>query len=144
MRAIAALLAFAVAAHLEPEILVVDEVLAVGDAGFQKKCLGKMEDVARQGRTILFVSHSLSSVAGVCKRAMLLKEGRMISIGEVGQVMDDYVPKIVSGTATVEKLTMRPHCFFCINRAASRQNKNVPVTLVLKTRSTVDNGVSIE
>jgi len=71
-------LAFAVAAHLEPEILVVDEVRAVGDAEFQKKCLGKMGEVSRQeGRTVLFVSHDLGSIAQLCNRAMLLNEGRL-------------------------------------------------------------------
>jgi lipopolysaccharide transport system ATP-binding protein len=70
-------LAFAVAAHLEPEILVVDEVLAVGDATFQKKCLGKMEDVARQGRTVLFVSHNMNAIQQLCDRAILLNGGRV-------------------------------------------------------------------
>ncbi|MCP3980404.1 MAG: ATP-binding cassette domain-containing protein [bacterium] len=68
-------LAFAVAAHLEPEILLVDEVLAVGDAAFQKKCLGKMDEVARGGRTVLFVSHNMNAVQDLCSRAMLLREG---------------------------------------------------------------------
>src|SRR5437773_3663572 len=70
-------LAFAVAAHLEPEILVVDEVLAVGDAEFQKKCLGKMQDVARGGRTVLFVSHNMAAVAALCTRAFLLADGKV-------------------------------------------------------------------
>lgn len=70
-------LAFAVAAHLEPEILIVDEVLAVGDAAFQKKCLGKMGDVAREGRTVLFVSHNMQAVANLCERAILLEGGRV-------------------------------------------------------------------
>src|ERR1700723_2428799 len=69
-------LAFAVAAHLEPEILFIDEVLAVGDASFQKKCLGKMGDVARQGRTILFVSHNMAAVNALCSRCIFLKNGR--------------------------------------------------------------------
>ena len=70
-------LAFAVAAHLEPEILVVDEVLAVGDAAFQKKCLGKMNDVVQDGRTVLFVSHSMSAVSGLCQRVLLMDKGRV-------------------------------------------------------------------
>src|SRR6202041_2229649 len=69
-------LAFAVAAHLEPEILFVDEVLSVGDISFQKKCLGKMGDVARQGRTILFVSHNMAAVNALCSRCIFLKNGR--------------------------------------------------------------------
>ena len=70
-------LAFAVAAHLEPEILLVDEVLAVGDAPFQKKCLGKMEDVSKKGRTVLFISHNMTAVQSLCTRAIVLTEGRM-------------------------------------------------------------------
>jgi lipopolysaccharide transport system ATP-binding protein len=68
-------LAFAVAAHLEPEILVVDEVLAVGDAAFQKKCLGKMGEVAQEGRTVLFVSHNMTAIKALCERCILLEEG---------------------------------------------------------------------
>ena len=75
-------LAFAVAAHLEPEILLVDEVLAVGDAAFQKKCLGKMDDVAGEGRTVLFVSHNLSAVQRLCRSAVLLSRGE---VGRTGQ-----------------------------------------------------------
>jgi lipopolysaccharide transport system ATP-binding protein len=84
-------LAFAVAAHLEPEILIVDEVLAVGDAQFQKKCLGKMEDVAEAGRTVLFVSHNMAALANICSRAVLLSEGIMISDGDVDKVVKEYV-----------------------------------------------------
>ena len=70
-------LAFAVAAHMETEILLIDEVLAVGDTAFQKKCLGKMDDVARQGRTILFVSHNLLAVQNLCRHTVWLKDGRV-------------------------------------------------------------------
>jgi lipopolysaccharide transport system ATP-binding protein len=85
-------LAFAVAAHLEPEILVVDEVLAVGDAAFQKKCLGKMRDVAtRQGRTVLFVSHSMAAIENMCDQALLLAQGRCIARGETHTVVQDYL-----------------------------------------------------
>jgi lipopolysaccharide transport system ATP-binding protein len=85
-------LAFAVAAHLEPDILIVDEVLAVGDAEFQKKCLGKMHDVStKQGRTILYVSHNLSSVVALCQRAMHLENGKMIEIGQATRVVNNYL-----------------------------------------------------
>jgi lipopolysaccharide transport system ATP-binding protein len=84
-------LAFAVAAHLEPEILAVDEVLAVGDAAFQKKCLGKMSDVSRAGRTVLFVSHNLAAVTGLCSRAILLSEGRLAKDGAIAGVVEEYV-----------------------------------------------------
>jgi lipopolysaccharide transport system ATP-binding protein len=83
-------LAFAVAAHLEPEILIVDEVLAVGDASFQKRCIGKMSEVADSGRTVLFVSHNLGAVAELCNRAVLLDDGHLIEDGSVGSVLESY------------------------------------------------------
>jgi lipopolysaccharide transport system ATP-binding protein len=86
-------LAFAVAAHLEPEILLVDEVLAVGDASFQKKCMGKMKDVSRHGRTILFVSHNTTAMRALCSRALWLNDGRLREDGEIGEVIDHYQPK---------------------------------------------------
>ena len=85
-------LAFAVAAHLEPDILIVDEVLAVGDADFQKKCLGKMHDVSsRQGRTILYVSHNMPSVVSLCNRALYLEKGKMADIGPSQKVVNAYL-----------------------------------------------------
>lgn len=84
-------LAFAVAAHLEPEILVVDEVLAVGDAQFQKKCLGKMGEVAKGGRTVLFVSHNMAAVTSLCARGILLQNGRIVHSGEIGGVINAYM-----------------------------------------------------
>jgi len=84
-------LAFAVAAHLEPEILLVDEVLAVGDAAFQKKCLGKMEEVSRGGRTILFVSHQMAAVQNLCQSAILLKNGEIAKSGPVADVIASYL-----------------------------------------------------
>jgi len=83
-------LAFAVAAHLEPEILIVDEVLAVGDAQFQKKCLGKMEDVGREGRTVLFVSHNLSAVRDLCSRALVLDRGEGVLDDAVDSAIERY------------------------------------------------------
>ena len=84
-------LAFAVAAHLEPDILILDEVLAVGDLSFQKKCLGKMGNVAREGRTVLFVSHNMAAVRKFCNRAMYLDNGRMKSCGEPSSVIMQYL-----------------------------------------------------
>ncbi len=84
-------LAFAVAAHLDPEILIVDEVLAVGDAEFQKKCLGKMGDVAGEGRTVLFVSHNMGSVQNLCPRAVHMRQGKIVSIDETGKVISEYL-----------------------------------------------------
>ncbi|TVP44533.1 MAG: ABC transporter ATP-binding protein [Gemmatimonadales bacterium] len=83
-------LGFAVAAHLEPEILIVDEVLAVGDADFQRKCLGKMGSIAVGGRTVVFVSHNLDAVQALCTRALLLDEGRVLSDGPTHQVLEQY------------------------------------------------------
>jgi homopolymeric O-antigen transport system ATP-binding protein len=91
-------LAFAVAAHLEPEILVVDEVLAVGDAEFQKKCLGKMGDVAQQGRTVLFVSHNMSAILRLTQEAIVLKKGRLIKRAPTQEAVDYYLS---SGQAEV-------------------------------------------
>ncbi len=87
-------LAFAVAAHLEPEILIIDEVLAVGDAQFQEKCLGKMHEVARAGRTVLFVSHSLPAVRSLCSRALLLSGGRLTLQGPVDTVAAAYLQRV--------------------------------------------------
>lgn len=83
-------LAFAVAAHLEPEILIVDEVLAVGDAEFQKKCLGKMKDVSGEGRTVLFVSHNMLAVKSLCNKGILLEHGQVTEIGPIDQVVNTY------------------------------------------------------
>jgi lipopolysaccharide transport system ATP-binding protein len=84
-------LAFSVAAHLEPEILIVDEVLAVGDAGFQKKCLGKMGDVAKEGRTVLFVSHNIAAIRNLCSRCILLESGRISIAGHTDRVIEAYL-----------------------------------------------------
>lgn len=84
-------LAFAIAAHIEPEILIVDEVLAVGDIAFQKKCLGKMEEVGKEGRTILFVSHNLSAIKSLCKRTVLLDNGKIIKDGPSEGVINHYL-----------------------------------------------------
>ncbi len=84
-------LAFAVAAHLEPEILIVDEVLAVGDVAFQKKCLGKIGDVAREGRTVLFVSHNMNAVQRLCPRTMLFEKGRLVAHGDTAPLISRYL-----------------------------------------------------
>jgi lipopolysaccharide transport system ATP-binding protein len=84
-------LAFSVAAHLEPEILIIDEVLAVGDAEFQKKCLGKMEDVTGEGRTVLFVSHNMGAVELLCSRGLLLDHGKAIYIGNISKTISEYL-----------------------------------------------------
>jgi len=98
-------LAFAVAAHMEPEVLVVDEVLAVGDAAFQKKCLGKMSEVAKGGRTVLFVSHNMAAVENLCTRGIVLEHGRMIFDGTQTQAILRYTESI---RAAVSDLVQRP------------------------------------
>ena len=101
-------LAFAVAAHLEPEILIVDEVLAVGDASFQKKCLGKMKDVASgEGRTVLFVSHNMQAVSTLTQRCVLLNRGRMLNVGPTSDVINEYL-RLVGGTSQDQVYTAAP------------------------------------
>lgn len=85
-------LAFSVAAHMEPDILIVDEVLAVGDAEFQKKCLGKMDEITKtEGRTILFVSHNMGAIRQLCNRTVLLEKGSIKDVGETGKIIDEYL-----------------------------------------------------
>lgn len=95
-------LAFAVAAHLEPEILIVDEVLAVGDAQFQKKCIGKMEEVGNEGRTVIFVSHSMPTVTSLCSRAILLESGKVVKDGPTSEVVMHYYTSGQSSPASAD------------------------------------------
>jgi lipopolysaccharide transport system ATP-binding protein len=99
-------LAFAVAAHLEPEILIVDEVLAVGDASFQKKCLGKMGNVAAEGRTVLFVSHDLDAVQRLCTRSLLLARGRIADEGRTREVVSAYLSRHHRGCMPGERIDL--------------------------------------
>ena len=122
-------LAFAVAAHLEPEILIIDEVLAVGDADFQKKCLGKMKHVSQQGRTVLFVSHNMPSVKALCTRGVILKHGRVDFQGDIQPTIDKYF----ESTIKMEKLGIIPDKFERYNtgeakitKAAILNNKDQP------------------
>jgi lipopolysaccharide transport system ATP-binding protein len=101
-------LAFAVAAHLEPEILLIDEVLAVGDAAFQKKCLGKMGEVTGEGRTVLFVTHNMAAVASLCGRGIVLSEGGVKTIGEVSKAIEAYMYSSDS-VINSESLIDHPH-----------------------------------
>jgi len=95
-------LAFSVAAHIEPEILLVDEVLAVGDAEFQKKCLGKMEEVTqKQGRTILFVSHNMGAIQKLCPKSILLEKGRIVKYGETKKVIDHYISEKINKSGVI-------------------------------------------
>lgn len=93
-------LAFSVAAHLDPEILIVDEVLSVGDGAFQKKCLGKMDEVRRDGRTVILVSHDLPVVASLCQRAILLRHGSVVGDGRPQQIIEQYLSEALSSSGT--------------------------------------------
>jgi homopolymeric O-antigen transport system ATP-binding protein len=99
-------LAFAVAAHLEPEILIVDEVLAVGDTEFQKKCLGKMDQVSREGRTVLFVSHNLDAVRKLCRSAVIIQDGQLVFKGSVDGAIEMYLSP---GTGPIATKVFKPH-----------------------------------
>ncbi len=107
-------LAFAVAAHLEPEILVVDEVLAVGDAEFQKKCLGKMGEVAKEGRTVLFVSHNMNAIENLCTHTTLIRQGILDSCGDTRAVISRYLN---------EALHSENGFFDCTNHPARKTKK---------------------
>ena len=103
-------LAFAVAAHLEPEILIVDEVLAVGDAQFQKKCLGKMSEVARDsGRTVLFVSHNTSALQAICRTGLWLQSGRVVQSGPIAECLSAYLGSGAEAAVFAPRNTSKPH-----------------------------------
>jgi len=101
-------LGFAIAAHLEPEILIIDEVLAVGDAEFQEKCLGKMDDVAKSGRTILFVSHTMAQIKKLCKHAIYLKKGLLHDSGTPDEMVEKYLSSVLEFGFSEEVLLKEP------------------------------------
>lgn len=119
-------LAFAVAAHLEPEILVVDEVLAVGDIEFQKKCLGKMNEVASQGgRTVLFVSHNMGAVRSLCSTGILMRQGKIVLHSNMAEVVDVYLKSVESRSAAIEwEVTSAPSASHIHYRRAFVLNAN--------------------
>lgn len=137
-------LAFAVASHLEPDILIVDEVLAVGDAAFQTKCLGKMDDAAKAGRTVLFVSHNMGAVLQLCSKGIVLKEGRKDFEGDVGAAVSDYLERM-QGTDNSVKFDDEPEKNAQITsmsvtsvdgRVISTQPHTEPFCVVVKYRVT--------
>ena len=134
-------LAFAVAAHLESEILIVDEVLAVGDAEFQKKCLGKMGEVsAGEGRTVLFVSHNMASVKQLCKNGIVLDKGSIGLIGPVENVINFYKEQgIVKESKTLLQLIKVKHAALTINRVCINHNEDATIEL-----NTNDHNLAIE
>lgn len=109
-------LAFAVAAHLEPEILLIDEILAVGDAAFQKKCLGKMEEVAKTGRTVLFVSHNLAAIQQLTGNSILLDEGKLVAHGPSGEVINRYLNAVSSHKSNIYELEHVPRRYSELGR----------------------------
>ena len=124
-------LAFAVAAHLEPEILVVDEVLAVGDAAFQKKCLGKMEDVSKRGRAVLFVSHNMGTIQRLCSKTVCLDKGRVLRVGETEEIIPLYLSSGVTTSGShiwPDGLSDNGIDFFSIREANIKNNSNEVTT----------------
>ncbi len=119
-------LAFAVAAHLEPEILLVDEVLAVGDAAFQKKCLGKMGEVAKEGRTVLFVSHQMGSIAQLCTSAILLDNGKISQSGPVSEVVTGYMNQLSRGSMNFEASSPTGNKNIAIMKAVAMDDRGNP------------------
>ena len=136
-------LAFAVAAHLEPEILLVDEVLAVGDASFQKKCLGKMGEVARGGRTVLFVSHNMSSIVALCKVGLLLDRGKLVHYGDINTAVSGYLSGGESHGEHIFTLPIRQHKMHFTSMSLHKNGEltvglNNSETLTLRTEFTVN------
>ena len=115
-------LAFAVAAFLENEILIIDEVLAVGDAEFQKKCIGKMEDVSKSGRTVLFVSHNMGSLRSICKRGVILKSGVLTFSGDIKSAVDFYLKNI----------SLSSEAFFDLKKYAKPFNEAYAISILSK------------
>jgi lipopolysaccharide transport system ATP-binding protein len=133
-------LAFAVAAHLEPEILIVDEVLAVGDSQFQKKCLGKMEDVSKEGKTIIFVSHQMSTIEQLCHRVIWLNKGQILHQGDASKILSKYLTQSSSDRPIVciEQPIERKEIFFTkitllnnLNEASTELDVKSPFTINL-------------
>jgi lipopolysaccharide transport system ATP-binding protein len=128
-------LAFAVAAHLEPEILMVDEVLAVGDVAFQKKCLGKINKVAKEGRTVLFVSHNLVAIESLCDRALLIEQGQLSSVGDARELVHKYLTLDVDASDGQRDLSSHPgrtkSSIPIMKQVTLRSHGSAPVSTVL-------------
>jgi lipopolysaccharide transport system ATP-binding protein len=135
-------LAFAVAAHLEPEILIVDEVLAVGDAAFQKRCLGKMGDAARHGRTVLFVSHNMTAVQALCGRAIWLDGGRLVAEGPTDDVVARYLGS--SAAAHAEQFWPDPATAPGNDEVRLRRARLAPASPVPPDQLSIDDPFDVE
>lgn len=121
-------LAFAVAAHLDPEILLIDEVLAVGDASFQKKCLGKMGEVAKGGKTVLFVSHNIGALQHICDNGLLLDAGKLLGQGQMGEIISQYVALISSASSNSAMFPEDPSKSIQITRIEVSDESGQPVS----------------
>jgi|KBSSwiS6_1023812.scaffolds.fasta_scaffold07714_2 lipopolysaccharide transport system ATP-binding protein len=132
-------LAFAVAAHLEPEILIVDEVLAVGDAAFQKKCLGQMERTAKGGRTVLFVSHNSQAVTALCTRAILLEHGQLVEAGSPRTIIDHYLRTVQASAERMVDRTWRS-----ADEAPGNDHIRVRRIAIVPAEGGAQNGVDME
>ncbi len=132
-------LAFAVAAHLEPEVLVVDEVLAVGDVQFQKKCMGKMGEVAKGGRTVLFVSHNMTAVQGLCQRAILLNQGNVLLDGESKPVIDRYLQTVdqIAAIPLADRRDRQGNQVIKFNAFELRDDAGSPITVAYSGQNVV-------
>lgn len=137
-------LAFAVAAHLQPEILIVDEVLAVGDAEFQQKCLGKMGEVAASGRTVIFVTHNMQAAAAFCRTGFLLEEGRLAAAGDVQSVIGRYLSRVEgaeelrwTGEAGTEEFVLRETRLLTESDGVLRTDRDLRVRIAGEVRQTV-------
>ncbi|HDP99123.1 MAG TPA: ABC transporter ATP-binding protein [bacterium] len=135
-------LAFSVAAHLEPEILMIDEVLAVGDIEFQKKCLGKMEDVAKEGRTVLFVSHNMSAVETLCNRCCIIQQGRLNYDGKVSEAINVYSKNAKPNLRYPKISTLQNDKLIAINEVWTENSKGEIIN-VIKTGETINFNISI-
>ncbi len=128
-------LAFAVAAHLNPEILIVDEVLAVGDAEFQKKCLGKMQDVAQSGRTVLFVSHNMAAVRSLCNKGMVLAKGNLEASGDISHAIDVYTNHFTKGDTLITEFINKCHPSVQIQDISVNRSSSHEITLSSEMRN---------
>ncbi len=126
-------LAFAVAAHLDPEVFMVDEVLAVGDVEFQKKCLGRMGDVNREGRTVLFVSHNMASITQLCQWGLLLDEGKIVQRGEISEVIQTYLSLGHNNQAEIE-FSDQPHKAVQVKKLQVLNDQGVPSSELDRTK----------
>jgi len=139
-------LAFAVAAHLEPEILIVDEVLAVGDTAFQKKCLGKMGEVAKEGRTVIFVSHSMDAVTTLCDKSVYLVNGQIQTIGKANDVVASYLTELLDNTnKDLERLripSLGKDIRFCQLRLVTEKESYVFFGQPIKVEIKISSGIN--